>query len=255
MRLQEILFILSQCPLFQNIPEEDLEELITFLHGFVKTFRKNDLIIGLDEPFRHAGVVLSGKIEVSYTNNRFDKLNVNHFSPSNIFGEALALKKTTYSPVQVQAVSDSMVLFLDLNYLFVSTDRCCATCSFHHQLLLNIIQRMVNQNLFTNLKLRILSQKSLRDKILVYLYSIHPDKKNARTVPFSQTALAEFLNVNRSALSRELGRMQDEGILRIHDRSYTLISSDSFPHTPEYRNYPPASGNPQYKVHYRPNNE
>lgn len=214
-----------QCSLFQNIPADRLDEVITFLHGFVKTYKKNDLIISLDDPFTHAGIVLSGKVEVSYTNNHFDKLNMNHFSVSEIFGEALALKKIAYSPIQVQAISDSSILFLDLNYLFASTDRCCATCAFQHQLLLNVMGRMVNQNLFSNLKLRILSQKSLRDKILVYLKSIRPDENNLRYIPFSQTTLAEFLNANRSALSRELGRMQDEGILKIEGHFYLLSAT------------------------------
>lgn len=214
--------ILTNCPLFYNISTNQFEELIDFLHGFIKTFRKNEVIVHLEEPFRYAGIVLSGKVEVSYTNHQFDKLNVNHFTTSSLFGEALALKKITYSPIQIQAVCDSTILFLDLNHLFLSAERCCSLCTFQHQLLLNLMERIVNQNLFSNLKLRILSQKTLRDKILVYLHSIQPDKDNNRIVPFSKTALSEFLGVNRSALSRELGRMQDEGILIINGNTYTI---------------------------------
>ncbi len=207
--------IIAKCPLFKNIPLDKIEEMISFLHGFAKKYKKGETLVRHGETFRYAGIILTGKVEVSYTNYRFDKLNVNHFSSPNVFGEALAIKKVSYSPIQVDAITDCLILFIDLNYLTESRERCCPSCAFNHQLLLNLTDRMVEQNIFTNLKLRILSQKSLRDKILVYLYSLQPDNNNIRTIPFSQTALAEFLNVNRSALSRELGRMQNENIIRL----------------------------------------
>ena len=159
----EYIDTIAECPLFKDIPVEKIEEMILFLNGFAKTFKKGETLVRHGEPFRYAGIILKGKVEVSYTNYQFDKLNVNHFT-----------------------------------------------------------SRMADQNIFTNLKLRILSQKSLRDKIIVYLYSLQPDNNNVRTIPFSQTALAEFLNVNRSALSRELGRMQDENIIRLNGKACVI---------------------------------
>ena len=215
---------IANCRLFNNIPKEKLDELISFLHGHIRSYQKGETIVQLGDPFSYAGIVLEGKVEVSYTNNHYDKFNVNHFAPSEIFGEALALKRISYSPIQVQSLSDSRILFVDLSYVLVSEERCCDACGFLHQLLLNLTSRMADQNVFSNLKLRILSQKSLRDRIFVYLGSIQPDEQGVRHVPFSQTALAEFLCVNRSALSRELGRMQDENLLLIRGSEYTLLS-------------------------------
>ena len=70
-----------QCSLFQNIPADRLDEVITFLHGFVKTYKKNDLIISLDDPFTHAGIVLSGKVEVSYTALKINSLSFLYQQP------------------------------------------------------------------------------------------------------------------------------------------------------------------------------
>lgn len=215
---------IANCRLFNNIPKEKLDELISFLHGYIRSYQKGETIVRLGDPFSYAGIVLEGKVEVSYTNNHYDKFNVNHFTPSEIFGEALALKRISYSPIQIQALSDCRILFVDLSYVLVSEERCCDACGFLHQLLLNLTSRMADQNVFSNLKLRILSQKSLRDRIFVYLGSIRPDEQGVRHVPFSQTALAEFLCVNRSALSRELGRMQDENLLLIRGSEYILLS-------------------------------
>ena len=214
--------VLINCPLFEAIPQDKINETITFLHGKTKFYRKGEFIVNHGDPFHYAGIILSGKIEISYTDNQFHKLSMIHFIAPDVFGEALALKKISYSPIQVEAVSDSIILFIDLHYLLVSEECCCSACAFNHRLLLNLTNRIVTQNLFSNLKLRILSQKTLRDKILIYLQSIQPDAVNVRTIPFSQTTLAEFLSVNRSALSRELGRMQDEGILQVDGRRYII---------------------------------
>ena len=95
----------------------------------------------------------------------------------------------------------------------------------HYQLNLttNMLKILASQNVFSNLKLRIANQKSLRDRILIYLHSLAPDSEGYLHVPFTQTALAEFLGVNRSALSRELGRMQDENLIEVNDKKMKLL--------------------------------
>ena len=79
----------------------------------------------------------------------------------------------------------------------------------------NLIKSLAKKNLILNQKVRILSRKSLRDRILIYLGTLPKDKNDFVKIPFTKTALAEYLGVNRSALSRELGRMQNEGLLVI----------------------------------------
>lgn len=74
-----------------------------------------------------------------------------------------------------------------------------------------------------------MGQKSLRDRIFLYLNSLIPDKDGWLQIPFSQTVLAEFLGVNRSALSRELGRMQDEDLIQINGKRIQLKSTSSLP--------------------------
>ena len=79
------------------------------------------------------------------------------------------------------------------------------------------------QNVFLNLKIRIHTQKSIRDKVLIYLYSLPAGPDGWKTVPFSQTALAEFLGVNRSALARELTKMKADGVLKTDRRRFLLL--------------------------------
>ena len=86
----------------------------------------------------------------------------------------------------------------------------------------NLIKSLARKNLILNQKVRILSQKSLRDRILIYLGTLPKDKNGFVKIPFTQTALAEYLGVNRSALSRELGRMQNEKLLIVDGRRMKL---------------------------------
>ena len=211
------------CPLFKDIPREYIEEMLDSLNGQIKIFKKNELITRLGEEFRYCGLVLEGSVEVSYNTNKYEKMNVNHFKSGQLFGEAMSLKGIASSPIQVNALSNCTLLLLDLRRLVTSKERCCKSCLFNHQLLLNLMDRMAEQNVFSNLKLRILGQKSRRDRIMIYLTHIHADGPEGASIPFSQTALAEFLGVNRSALSRELGKMQDERILEIDGKHYKVI--------------------------------
>ncbi len=210
-------------PLFTAIAPEHIEDMIDYLDGTIKKYKKNETIIHVGDEFRRCGILLDGSLEVSYDTNRFEKHNVNHFYPGQIFGESLALKGIAHSPVQVSALTDSIILFIDLRKLMLSTDRCNKNCLYNHQLILNLMDRMAEQNIFSNLKLRILGQKSLRDRIMIYLTHLHADNPAGAKIPFSQTSLAEFLGVNRSALARELGRMQDEGILTINNKTYRIL--------------------------------
>ena len=210
-------------PLFTAIAPEHIEDMIDYLDGTIKKYKKNETIIHVGDEFRRCGILLDGSLEVSYDTNRSEKYNANHFYPGQIFGESLALKGIPHSPVQVSALTDSIILFIDLRKLMLSTDRCNKNCLYNHQLILNLMDRMAEQNIFSNLKLRILGQKSLRDRIMIYLTHLHADNPAGAKIPFSQTSLAEFLGVNRSALARELGRMQDEGILTINNKTYRIL--------------------------------
>ena len=212
------------CPLFVDIPLEHIEDMLVSLNGRIEKYEKNEIILHAGDEFQYCRLVLDGTVEVSYNTSRYEKMNVNHFQKGDILGEALALKGAHYSPVQITSLTNSTILSLDLQKLITSPERCSKSCLYNHQLLLNLMGRMAEQNVFSNLKLRILAQKSLRDRILVYLIHVHADGEQGATIPFSQTALSEFLGVNRSALSRELGRMQNEGIVMVEGRRYWLKS-------------------------------
>lgn len=140
---------------------------------------------------------------------------MNHFERGRSFAEALACVQTPYSPIQLKALTNCTIMLINLKGI-ISGSSC--PCSYQLNLTTNMLKILASQNVFSNLKLRIANQKSLRDRILIYLHSLAPDSEGYLHVPFTQTALAEFLGVNRSALSRELGRMQDANLIEVNDK-------------------------------------
>ena len=206
---QDYICSIRKCYLFDGIKDEQLADAIKLLNGRIKKVVKDDYIIQLGGTGQYAGLLLKGKIESSFQNENFDQITMLTFTNGYLFGESLVINRAKNSPVQVRAVEDCVVLFIDLEMIYAAADN----TSIQIILARNLIKSLANKNLILNQKVRILSQKSLRDRILIYLGTLPKDKNSFVKIPFTQTALAEYLGVNRSALSRELGRMQNEGLL------------------------------------------
>ncbi len=209
---QDYIYSIRKCYLFDGIEDEQLTDAIKLLNGRIKKVAKDDYVVQLGGTMQYAGLLLKGKIESSFQNENFDQITMHTFTGGYLFGEGLVINHAKNSPVQVRAVEDSVVLFIDLEMIYAAADN----SPIQNILARNLIKSLAKKNLILNQKVRILSQKSLRDRIFIYLRTLPKDKDSYVKIPFTQTALAEYLGVNRSALSRELGRMQNEGLLIVN---------------------------------------
>ena len=209
---QDYIYSIRKCYLFDGIKDEQLADAIKLVNGRIKKVVKDDYIVQLGGTIKYAGLLLMGKIESSFQNENFDQITMHTFTGGYLFGEGLVINHAKNSPVQVRAVEDSVVLFIDLEMIYAAADN----SPIRNILAGNLIKSLAKKNLILNQKVRILSQKSLRDRIFIYLRTLPKDKDGYVKIPFTQTALAEYLGVNRSALSRELGRMQNEGLLIVN---------------------------------------
>ena len=218
---QDYICSIRKCYLFDGIKDEQLADAIKLLNGHIKKVVKDDYIVQLGGTIKYAGLLLMGKIESSFQNENFDQITMHTFTGGYLFGEGLVINHAKNSPVQVRAVEDSVVLFIDLEMIYAAADN----SPIRNILAGNLIKSLAKKNLILNQKVRILSQKSLRDRIFIYLRTLPKDKDGYVRIPFTQTALAEYLGVNRSALSRELGRMQNEGLLVIDGKRIKIIDN------------------------------
>ena len=215
---QDYLYSIRKCYLFEGISDEQLSEAIKTLNGRIKKIEKGEYVVRLGGVLHSAGLLLKGKIESSFQNENFDQITMHTFVGGYLFGEALVINGTKNSPVQVRAVEDCIILFIDLTEIYRSENH----SSVRVILAENLIRSLARKNLILNQKVRILSQKGLRDRILFYLDTLPKDKNGFVKIPFTRTALAEYLGVNRSALSRELSRMKNEELLIVNGNKMKL---------------------------------
>lgn len=211
--------VLMACPLLAGIPTNQYEDALTFLQAKVVHLAKHEILQQLDAPFRYAGIVLSGSIEGSFINENDAKISINRFDAGKLYGEALGCVQPPHSPIQLEALQNSLVLLVNLSAMHQEKE---SLSGFQYHLAMNLIHGLAHQNIYQNYKVRILSQKKLRDRIGIFLHGQPRGKDGSILVKLTVTAMAEFLGANRSALSRELGLMQDEGLLRIEGRRFFL---------------------------------
>lgn len=215
--------ILQNTALFRGIEESDREAIVSCLTNGVRECEKNEVILLAGDPVEWIGVVLKGRVQVVKEDLFGNRSIVTELSAGDIFGESLACAQVRQSPVSVIASTDCKVMRLSAERLLTP---CPAMCGHHSTLLRNMMQLLAEKNVYLNRKMEILSQKTTREKMMAYLgEQAQRQGTYSPVIPFSREELADFLCVNRSALSKELGRMQKENIIRFH-RNQFILSTD-----------------------------
>ena len=201
-------YVLRRCPLFKDIDIGDYQNILDLLHYSIRRYGKNDTVLHFEDPVAYAGIIVKGSVEGTFLNEDFNEVSMNRFNEGMMFGEALCISNTQSSPMEVRCLEETAIIFVDLNVLIENNDNDLARVLNH-----NLLHIIAAKNVFLNLKVRLLSQKTLRNKILMYLSSLPKNDEGYHILNLSQTAMASFLNANRSALARELGKMEDDKII------------------------------------------
>lgn len=213
--------ILKKCTLFENIAENDLNAMLECLGGKFQYYNKNEIIIAEGEPAKYVGIVLEGEVQIvgnDYYGNRSIVANV---EPSQLFGESFACAGVEAMPLDVIASKNAEVLLIDCRRI---TTSCCNACSFHSQMVFNLMKVMAVKNLMFHQKIEITSKRTTREKLMAYLYS--QAKKNGSksfSIPYDRQGLADFLEVERSGLSSEIGKLQREGVFENKKNYFKLL--------------------------------
>ncbi|MDL2288081.1 Crp/Fnr family transcriptional regulator [Oscillospiraceae bacterium OttesenSCG-928-F05] len=213
--------ILSRCPLFEGIEPENIDALIGCLSATVRVFEKNAFIFSAGEAPRHAGVVLSGAVHVLQEDFWGNRVILSPIGPGGLFGEAFACAETEKLPVGAMAVERSVIMLIDCRKIFTT---CSSACAFHMTLTRNMVRTLAQKNIALTGKMEHLTRRTTREKLLSYLSSLAAaEGRNSITLPFDRQGLADYLAVDRSALSRELSLMQREGLIRYRKNSFELL--------------------------------
>lgn len=212
---------LRDCPLFAGIAPDELAALLACLEARVQTFERGQAILSEGEPARDLWILLSGAaqiVRVDYDGNRSIVAQV---TPPQLFGEAFACAEVEALPVSVVAVEPSRALCLRAQRI---TAPCSSACAFHGRLMRNLLRVVAQKNLLMHRKAEITAKRTTRDKLLTYLQlEAKSCGCNSFSIPFDRQALADYLEVDRSGLSAEIGKLRRAGVLEANRSCFTLL--------------------------------
>lgn len=218
--MKRIIDVMCRCHLFDGIPEDKYKNVLNCLNAQLKTYAKDAVILHIGEQQGRPGVVVSGTLRLALYSENGNLLTIDRLSAGQIFGETLACANKQESPVQIDALSDAEVLYLSFDPLLLEQG---ASCPHKMQVTANLLREMGQGDLVRIQKMRILAQNRLRNKLKLYLQSLAIGSEGDLCLNMGRSELAEYLCVDRSALSRELSRMQKEGILTVQGQHVHML--------------------------------
>lgn len=219
--MEKYFSILRKCTLFNDIEDENIIPLLGCLGAKVEEYDKKYTILAEGNPAKYIGIVLSGEAQMEKVDFYGNRSIVTNISVSETFGEAFACAGIDKIPVTVIAKEPGEIMLLDCERILHS---CSNACGFHRQIIFNLMKELATKNLMFHKKIEITSQRSTREKLMTYLMqqakSVGSD---SFTVPFDRQELADYLEVERSGLSAEIGKLKKEGILDCTKNRFTLL--------------------------------
>lgn len=211
---------LSGIYLFHGIEADDLKKLLGCLNARRASYKKKDVIMLEGQPASSIGIVLSGKVQILKEDFFGNRNIIAEAGPNGIFAEAFSCAKSEKLPVTVLCAADCEILFIDFNKI-VST--CTSACKFHSKLIENMLAELASKNILLSRKIEHISKRTTRQKLLSYLSDLSSMRESREfQIPFNRQELADYLCVDRSALSSELSKLQSEGILKYHLNHFVL---------------------------------
>lgn len=218
--MKKYLQIIKSSKLFLGIKEEEIEMILNCLSAEKRSFQKGEYIFRIGEQISEIALLLDGCVHIQREDYWGNLSILNEISQGEIFGEAYAVPESDAIVNNVLAVTTCEVLFFHLANIFTV---CASNCRFHTQLIQNLFTAIASKNRMLTQKLGHMSQRTTREKLLSYLseQSVKAGSASFR-IPFNRQQLADFLSVDRSAMSNELSRMRNEGKLDFH-RSYFIL--------------------------------
>ena len=211
---------LEQVGLFRGIAAAELEEMLRCLGGYTRAFREGEAIFLDSDTIRSVGVILRGAVRMTKEDPDGNRSLLALLRAGELFGETFACGSLHQSQVSFWAAADGEALFLPFSK---ALHTCSHACPFHQRLVENMVRSIGDKNVQLMEKIEVLSRKTLRDKILTCLRQQARQQGSRRfTLPFGRQELADYLCADRSALTRELGRMQAEGLLSFQKNTFQL---------------------------------
>lgn len=212
--MNEIIKIIKNNQLFDNISEDEIKQVLKCGKAQVVEYKDNQVVFQKDDTIKKLGIVIEGQFNLISQKYNGTRVIVTALEQNDLFGEALAFSSSSESPYDLVSSGNSKALILPYSIVFTM---CREVCVFHKTLISNMLTILSDKIVMLNNKMNILNAETLKGRIAVYLLMLH--KKNNSLIfdmPMKRQELADFLNVKRPSLSRELSNMQQDEIIEVY---------------------------------------
>ena len=208
-------------PLFTGMTPEDRVSALTCTGYHINTYKKGQIVLFEEEDVKYIGIVLQGAVDMIKEDHWGNKTMLLRLGKDEMFGETFACGEDSLSVVTFIVSGDAKILFMPFHRVM---HNCANACAFHQKLVENMVKVIAGKNRELMRKIEGVSKRTIREKLLAYL-SLQAQTQDSPyfDIPLGRVELADYLCVDRSALTRELAKMRDEGILDYDRNSFRLL--------------------------------
>ena len=220
--MKKYISILKKSRLFAGVGEADIEAMLDCLSAKLRGYKKGEYVLREGERVDNVMILASGSLNIQKDDFWGNRSIINHISAGEMFGEAYIAPESGPILNDVIALEDSDVMFFDFRKILTVWS---SACKFHTIVIHNLFFSISEKNRQLVQKLGHMSKRTTRDKLISYL-SEQAKRSGSSTfsIPFNRQQLADFLCVDRSAMSNELCKMRDDGLLTFKRNKFSLIS-------------------------------
>ena len=213
--------ILKRTQLFSGVGEEEIGAMLNCLQARLCTYKKGEYVLRQGEHLDKILVLVGGKLHIQRDDYWGNRSIINMVSIGEMFGEAYVAPESGTLMNDVLAVEDSAVIFFDVKRIMTV---CSSVCRFHSMVVQNLFFAISEKNRRLVQKLTFMTKRTTREKLIAYL-SEEAKRQNSSefSIPFNRQQLADFLSVDRSAMSNELCKMRDEGLIEFEKSRFRLL--------------------------------
>lgn len=216
--------IIRKSPLFAGMTETEISSILVCLSASERNFKKGEYVFREGEILSSLGLVLNGSVHILKDDFWGVRTIIGEASGGELFGEAYACTFREPLEVDVTAVEDCTILFLDVARILTV---CGTVCEFHTRMIRNLLSVLAQKNLMLTRKIDHMAKRTTREKLLSYLSA---ESKKAEglvfEIPFNRQQLADYLCVDRSAMSGELGKLRDEGLIDFEKSKFRFLKAN-----------------------------
>ena len=218
--MEKFIPILKRTKLFAGVGDEDIGSMLSCLGARLCTYKKGEYVLRQGERLSDILVLAEGSLHIQKDDYWGNRSILGHIGVGEIFGEAYTASESGTLLNDVIAVESSAVFFFDVKRVITT---CSSACRFHSMVVQNLFFAISEKNRSLVQKLDYLSRRSTREKLISYL-SEEAKKQNSAyiTIPFNRQQVADYLSVDRSAMSNELCKMRDDGLLEFEKNRFKL---------------------------------